>query len=77
MKIISTLLCSLLLATGAGADEKPFKQYGDTRVYYSVFNSSFVAPDIASLHKLTRGRDKGLVNIAVVPNGAASGQTAH
>lgn len=76
MKIIITLLCSLLLASAAFADDKPYKQYGDTKVYYSVFNSSFVAPDIANLHRITRGIDKGLVNIAVVPDGAAGGTTA-
>ncbi len=76
MKAFSALLFSLLLAGAASADDKPYKQYGDTKVYYSVFNSSFVTPEVASLNNISRGVDKGLVNIAVVPDGAPSGQTA-
>jgi hypothetical protein len=34
-------------------------------VFYSAFNSSFIAPDIAVANNIVRGKDKGLVNIAV------------
>ena len=77
MKIAATLLCSFMLtAFSAFADDKPFKEFGDNRVYYSAFNSSFIDPDIAGLHNISRGKDKGLVNIAVVPEGGKSGETA-
>jgi len=77
MKLISALLSGLLLvAQLTHADDKPYKDYGDNRVYYSAFNSSFITPEIASLYKISRGKDKGLVNIAVVPKGAESGKTA-
>ena len=77
MKTITTILFSLILVTAnALAEDKPFKVYGENKVYYSAFNSSFVAPDIASLYDISRGKDKGLVNIAVVPDGSESGKTA-
>lgn len=81
MKILSRMLtqilsCLLLVAATAIADETSFKEYGDTRVHYSAFNSSFVPPDIASIYNISRGKDKGLVNIAIVPKGSESGETA-
>ncbi|GLS27061.1 DUF4426 domain-containing protein [Marinibactrum halimedae] len=39
------------------------------RIFYSVFNSSFIPPDIASTYKLIRGKDRALVNIVVTKDG--------
>lgn len=66
----------LMVIQESMAQEKAYKNFGDTRVFYSAFNSSFIAADIASIYNITRGKDKGLVNIAFVPKGAAQGQTA-
>lgn len=75
--VLLVAICLGLLANqGALAQEKAFKKFGDTQVFYSAFNSSFIAADIANIYNITRGKDKGLVNIAFVPEGAAQGQTA-
>ncbi len=37
-----------------------------TKFSYSAFNSTFIDPDIAVANQIVRGKDKGLVNIAVV-----------
>ncbi len=72
-----TLFIGLLMVSGAAvAENEPVKTFGDTRVYYSAFNSSFVNPEIASTYDITRGKDKGLVNIAVVEKGSPHGRTA-
>ncbi len=79
MKVpVPTLLTCLLLFVcgGAAAESKPVKTFGDTLVYYSAFNSSFIDPEIANRYDITRGKDQGLVNIAVVEKGTPHGETA-
>ncbi|MEZ5530537.1 MAG: DUF4426 domain-containing protein [Porticoccaceae bacterium] len=65
-----------LLALSVQADDKPYKEFGDIKVFYSAFNSSFVQPEIADAHKIVRGKDRGLVNIAVLRDGKSGGTTA-
>ena len=65
-----------LLAFSVHADNKPYKEFGDYKVFYSSFNSSFILPEIASVYNITRGKDKGLVNIAVILDDQAGGTTA-
>ncbi|MGB2115187.1 MAG: DUF4426 domain-containing protein [Porticoccaceae bacterium] len=43
-----------------------YKQHGDIKIFYSAFESSFIAPEVAVAYNFVRGKDKGLVNIAVV-----------
>ena len=66
----------LWLAGSAIANDRPFEQYGNTKVYYSVFNSSFIRPEVASAYGLTRGRDRGLVSVSVVVDDLPVGRTA-
>ena len=74
--VLACFLSTLLWLAAAIADEEAYKDFGDYRVHYSAFNSSFVSPEVASVYNISRGADRGLVNIAVVPEGAASGRTA-
>jgi hypothetical protein len=43
-----------------------YKQHGKTKIFYSAFDSSFIAPEVAVAYDFIRGKDKGLVNIAAV-----------
>jgi len=71
------LLMSLVLWTTCGhAADEAFKQFGGVKVFYSAFNSGFIQPEIASIYKITRGVDKGLVNVAVVVDDQPGGQPA-
>lgn len=65
-----------LLAFNAHAGNKPYKAFGDTKVYFSSFNSSFILPEVASTYNITRGKDKGLVNISVIVDDKVGGKTA-
>jgi hypothetical protein len=65
-----------LLALSVQADDKPYKEFGDIKVFYSAFNSSFVQPEIADALKIVRGKDRGIVNIAVLRDGKSGGTTA-
>jgi hypothetical protein len=66
----------LVIAGSLAADDRPFREFGDYRVYYSAFNSSFVSPEVAAAYDIVRGRDRGLVNIAVMPAGTIGGRPA-
>lgn len=70
------LAALLLCALGASANDKPYRQFGDTKVYFSAFNSSFINPEVASRYNIVRGADKGLINISVIVDDLPSGKTA-
>lgn len=76
MKNLIVTLSLLFFSVCTFAEEQPFKQFGNTKVFYSAFNSSFIDPEIASIYKISRGEDKGLVNVAVIVGDRAGGQTA-
>ena len=68
-KLLFSILITVsaaLLAAGAAADNKPFEQFGDHKVFYSVYNSTFIKPDVARIYNITRGKNRALVNIAVI-----------
>ncbi len=72
-------LVFFLLGSSAHGNEKIYTDFGEYRVMHSVFNSSFIKPDIASAYNLTRGKDHALVNVAVIKNpkdGASNGMAA-
>ncbi len=71
-----TLLLGILANTSFAAD-KPYEAFGHYKVHYSVFNSSFIQPDIARLYNISRGKDQALVNIAVTDNHSKGGIAAN
>ena len=77
MKYLLALLSivSLALPAAAVANDKIYKQVGDNKIFFSAFNSTFIDPDVAVANKIVRGKDKGLVNIAVI-RGSGTGKPA-
>ena len=77
MKYLLVLLSivSLALPATAVANDKIFKKVGDNKIFFSAFNSTFIDPDVAVANQIIRGKDKGLVNIAVVM-GSGTGKSA-
>ncbi|MBB1518779.1 DUF4426 domain-containing protein [Aquipseudomonas guryensis] len=65
-RLASLLLC-LLVALPAFAERK--QTFGELDVHYSVFNSSFLQPDIAAAAGLTRSKTGGVLNVAVLKAG--------
>ncbi|MDX5372953.1 MAG: DUF4426 domain-containing protein [Pseudomonadaceae bacterium] len=63
---VSLFLC-LLLALPAFAERK--QSFGELDVHYSVFNSSFLQPDVAAAVGLTRSKTVGVLNIAALKGG--------
>ncbi len=64
--IFSTLLLLSVFANNTLASDKAYEVFGKYKVYFSVFNSSFISPEIAQSYELVRGKDRALINIAVV-----------
>jgi hypothetical protein len=50
------------------------EQFGEYTVHYSVFNSTFIKPDIAETYGLVRARNRALINVSVTKteNGATT-----
>ena len=54
----------ILLSLGAAAQAE-MRQFGDYEVHYSLFQSSFLQPSIASAYAIVRARDHAVLTIAV------------
>ena len=70
-RFVSLVFC-LLLALPAVAERK--QTFGELDVHYSVFNSSFLQPDVAAAAGPTRSKTVGVLNIAALKDG--KGQAA-
>lgn len=65
--MLRTLICTLMLTIAplTVAQEQSPQRFGDILVYFSPFNSSYVAPEVAANVGLERGPEIGVLNIAV------------
>ena len=72
MRRIASLLLCLCLALPAFAERK--ETFGELNVHYSVFNSSFLQPEVAARVGLTRSKTVGVLNISAIK--ANQGQQA-
>ena len=67
-------LLTLSLTASLSFANKPYETFGDYKVIYTVFNSSFIQPRRS--RRLTCGKAQALVNIAVIkstPDGDTKG----
>lgn len=58
----------------AFADSVSQQKFGEYTVHFSVFNSTFITPEIAKIYGITRAGDRALVNISVTST--ANGKTS-
>lgn len=58
------LYLTLLVAFDAGAEQ--MRRLGDWDVHYVLIPTLFLNSDIASTYRITRGRDRALLNISVI-----------
>ena len=66
-KIVSAIALLLLSTTAYG--QESFEYISPPyEIYYSVFNSTFVTPDVAKAYQLTRGKDIAMINVSVRKN---------
>lgn len=70
MRRIALLFIALCLSLPALAERK--QSFGDLDVHYNAFNSSFLQPEIAAAAGLSRSKQQGVLNIAVLKTGQAT-----
>ncbi|MCF1489061.1 DUF4426 domain-containing protein [Pseudomonas sp. AA27] len=63
--LISLCLALPVLAADAARPDRK-EVFGDVTVHYSAFTSSMLQPDIAAATGLTRSKNQGVLNIAVL-----------
>ena len=63
---LALCLFAMSISPAHGVEQQLFKQHGSYKIFYSAFGSSFLTPEIAVANNIVRGKNKGLVNIAVV-----------
>ena len=66
LQLFLTFFYMALNAHIASAQTDISKTFGNYTVYYSVFNSTFLTPEIASAYGFTRANDQALVNISLI-----------
>jgi hypothetical protein len=71
--ILSTLIWLALLPTQALAQQ--METFGRFELYYSVVNTTFLDPKIASSYGIVRGEKRAIINLAVREN-LADGSTS-
>ena len=69
MRFVSLLATVILLASSnlsaAPNQQKWSKRSGEHMVYYSVFNSQFINPEVAKSYNIVRAPNRALINISV------------
>lgn len=61
-RLLAYCLFALLLALPAQAEQQTF---GEWDIHYSVFNSTFLQPDVAATYGIVRGADRMVINVSV------------
>lgn len=66
-KLYATFIAvaTLLICGATQAQDGISVQEGGYEIFYSVFNSKFLTPEIASTYDLVRDRDQALLNVVV------------
>ena len=59
------LICTFVYSLSVCAEDN-MQLFDDYEVHYSVFNSSFLTPEVASVYDIVRSKTKALINISVL-----------
>lgn len=73
LRLFYLLLAGALISPAAWAQNEPAPptstDFGRDVVHYTVFNTTFLSPEVAKAYGITRGEDKFLVNVSVIRKG--------
>lgn len=56
---------ALLLCIAPGATAQQSERFGPYELHYSVVNTTFLEPRVASTYGITRGKNRAILNLAV------------
>ncbi|MGH1486241.1 MAG: DUF4426 domain-containing protein [Cellvibrionaceae bacterium] len=76
-KIISIIIIFLCANTIVQAQENTSYELEQHIIYYNVFNSSLITPEVAKTYNLIRAKDQAYVNIALVKKSGGNGIPAN
>ena len=68
-KALSRIACLFLMLLGASqslAQSQSVHSEGDYEIHYSIFNSSFISPDVAKAYGIVRSKSQALINVSVL-----------
>lgn len=69
LRVFILMLCLPALASQAQIDQlksvETSQTFGSYTVHFSVFNSTFISPEVAQIYGLTRSKNQVLVNISL------------
>ena len=66
MMIFKTFFLTLLLLNSSMATAEQFKEFANLEVHYIAIPSTFIQPAIATLYKIKRSKNNGLLNISIL-----------
>lgn len=67
LRMLSVGILFAVITSSAYSEElKSSEKIGEYEIFYSAFNTSFISPEVASAAGITRGKNKGLVNVSIV-----------
>lgn len=66
-------LLSSMLSINSHAQQNTSYELDNHIIYYNVFNSTMIPPDIARVHNLVRAKDQVYVNVALVKKTGGNG----
>ncbi len=58
-------ISALLLFTAVGAAAQQSERFGPYELHYSVVNTTFLEPRVASTYGIVRGKNRAILNLAV------------
>lgn len=65
LRNILVLSCLLLPLAAAGVQAQQSERFDSYELHFSVVNTTFLDPEVASQYGIVRGKRRGIVNIAV------------
>lgn len=77
--VLSSLVFLAAMASFVCADENNVRTFDNYEVHYSVFNSSFLTPEVAESYNIVRSKSQALMNISVLeklPDGSKRSTSA-
>lgn len=63
IRLLLPLFALLMLAVPASAQQS--EMFGPYELHYSVVNTTFLAPEVASAYGIVRARDRAILNLAL------------
>ena len=76
MTVLCRLCLLLTLLGGSGmALAQQSKMFGPYELHYSVVNTTFLSPEVAATYGIVRGKNRGIVTLAVREHLAEGSQT--